>query len=211
MSELYQEMTQTHEPVAYLSGSPQSFEYRVQKLLIDNSGFPEGEFFLNNWLSLNNWINWKSIRKFKSEELVDLAIRSDLPFLMIGDDEQVDPEVYLDFQRKYPAQRTVEIYIHRVKGRTLPEGVIPFTSAFDIALHEYEKGRLSLTSVMRVGHAVMTQGGEDRLFPSFKVCPKVFSSILGPHALTDHTLGELTQKIDYYIQEFCNLATHRFE
>lgn len=162
MPELYQEWAQGR-PFVILSSSPLWIRGKIERFL-DRHGFPDREILLRDWL------RQKDILAYKTEAIASLGDRQDQAFIFIGDDAEFDPEVFHRFREKHP-ERTLAIYIRRMRGRPLPDGVIPFHSAFEIALSELKVGRLKIPQVIRVGKAVLDQNDSDLIIPYFASLP----------------------------------------
>lgn len=218
MSELVQILAEKAKSITYLSGSPQSLNDRLEHLLVEEYRFPHGEFILNNWLK------FQSTRGFKAGQLQRMATQSTLPFLLIGDDTQSDPEVFVAFRDAQMransdgqpsglgggrSGRTTGIYIHQVKRRPLPDGVVGYTSAFDLALHEVEAGRIQPEAAIHLGEVIVNTQHPELLFPYFKVCPEDDSLLVGlspdlwPVTSANAELVAESQKVSAFIRSYC--------
>ncbi|MBC7386710.1 MAG: DUF2183 domain-containing protein [Cryobacterium sp.] len=162
MAELFQEWT-GDRPFILLSSSPIWIRKKIARFL-DYYGFPEREIWLRDW------IKEKDIKGFKSAALDKIEARGDSGFIFIGDDAEYDPEVFARFRERNP-DRTLAIYIRRMRGRPLPAGVIPFHSAFEIAISELDAGRLNVSSVTRVGKAIIDERVPEQVIPYFAAPP----------------------------------------
>ena len=162
MSELYQEWS-AGNPFIVLSSSPRLIAGKIGRFL-DRHGFPSREIWLRDWLKQ------KDIRLYKIAALRKLEARDERGFIFIGDDGEYDPEVFASFRERNPG-RTLAIYIRRMRGRPLPEGVIPFHSAIEIALAELAAGRLKTPQVARIGKAVAEERSGDQIIPYFASQP----------------------------------------
>lgn len=162
MSELYQEWTGGH-PFVIISSSPRMIAGKIGRFL-DRHAFPAREIWLRDWLKQ------KDIRRYKIESLRRLEERPEKAFIFVGDDAEFDPEVFAGFRERNP-ERTLAIYIRRMRGRPLPDGVVPFHSALEIALAELEAGRLKIPQVSRVGKAIVDHGDVDQIIPYFASSP----------------------------------------
>jgi len=131
----------------------------------------------------NEWLDHAF--EYKTARLNALYGSSDARFLMIGDDTEADAAVYLQFS-KWPDD---PIYIRRVSGKTLPEACVPprctmFVTAYDIALHEFRRGRLDESQAATVGIDVLT-ANDRSLLPHFQQCPAQFEPVADlPGSLT---------------------------
>ena len=162
MAELFQEWSSGH-PFVILSSSPRVIEGKIGRFL-DRHGYPKREIWLRDWL------RQKDIRRYKYDSLLKLEARPESAFIFIGDDAEYDPEVFAEFRDRNPT-RTLAIYIRRMRGRPLPDGVVAFHSALEIALSELEAGRLKVPQVSRIGKAILDYGDADHIIPYFASSP----------------------------------------
>lgn len=102
-------------PMLYVSRGPWSI-YEVLELFFNLNRIPAGPvLFLREWgISLKR--PWpRKAEDHKIEVICNmLALYNDLPFILIGDSGQHDPEIYTEIVRVYP-ERVRAIYIRRVK------------------------------------------------------------------------------------------------
>lgn len=199
MKELLKELGGRADRVTYLSGAPQKLEFYTHELLVKENGFPEGGFVFNNW-----W-QWKNSMIFKKEQLPILAGEAQLPVILIGDDTEYDPEVYSEFSKADPS-RTLKIYIHRVVGRELPEGVYPFSTAFEVALLEMSEGRLRSDQVIQVGKAILDSSHPEDLFPFFKNCPQGMSEVHSILSAATEEVRQLAENLEQFVLPVCHTA-----
>src|SRR3712207_2087289 len=101
----------------YVSRAPWGI-YDMLGEFFDLHGIPVGPIlFLREW-----GVSWKSPLPRKAEdhkrELIHnmLALYSDLPFILIGDSGQHDPEVYRQIVEEHPG-RVLAVYIRNVSRR----------------------------------------------------------------------------------------------
>ena len=101
-------------PMLYVSRGPWSI-YEVLEEFFNLHRIPVGPvLFLREWgLTLQRPLPKRS--KDHKEELIDRMVEKyyDLPFILIGDSGQHDPEIYADVIRKYP-DRVMAVYIRDV-------------------------------------------------------------------------------------------------
>lgn len=162
MAELYQEWTHG-KPFVLLSSSPNAIRGKIERFL-DRHEYPPREIWLRDW------IRQKDIRLYKTGALNALASRPEPGLIFVGDDAEYDPEVFAGFRDRNPG-RVLAIYIRRMRGRPLPEGVVPFHSAFEIALSELAADRLRLPQAARIGKAIIDYGDSDHIIPYFASLP----------------------------------------
>jgi phosphatidate phosphatase APP1 len=105
-------------PMLYVSRAPWGI-YNVLEEFFDLNGIPVGPIlFLREW-----GISWTSPLPRKAEdhkrELIHnmLALYSDLPFILIGDSGQHDPEIYRRIVEEHPG-RVLAVYIRNVSRST---------------------------------------------------------------------------------------------
>jgi phosphatidate phosphatase APP1 len=101
-------------PMLYVSRAPWGI-YEVLEALFDRHGIPIGPIlFLREW-----GVSWASPLPRKAEdhkrELIHnmLALYDDLPFVLIGDSGQHDPEIYRQIVEEHPG-RVLAVYIRNV-------------------------------------------------------------------------------------------------
>jgi phosphatidate phosphatase APP1 len=106
----------------YVSNSEANL-YPMIRLFLEHQGLPLGPLFLKSFRK------WKSIfkrkrkrdkgyhKKEKIQMLLDIF--PDMKFVLIGDDSQLDPEIYTYFAQKYP-ERIKEILIRHVSNKITP-------------------------------------------------------------------------------------------
>lgn len=182
MAELYQEWT-PGRPFIVLSSSPVWIREKIGRFL-DRHGYPKREILLRDWL------RQKDILAYKTHALSLLEDHPNQAFIFIGDDSEFDPEVFDRFRKKNPG-RTLAIYIRRMRGRPLPEGVIPFHSAFEIALAELDAGRIKIPQAARIGKTILDQRDSELIIPYFAALPTdIYLSNRFP------TLEKLTENIN---------------
>lgn len=146
MAVLYREMNPS---LVFISASPQFLEGRLRRTLVERGQFPPARFVLRDW-----WAE-RDVAAFKQAHIETSCRACSLPVVLVGDDTERDPEVFLNAASHQTPGRVVAIYIRQNVGRPLPAGVVPFRTAFDIALSEHLRGRLSVASSLRVGRAVL--------------------------------------------------------
>jgi hypothetical protein len=164
MAALYRELD---ADVVFVSASPKLVEPHLRRTLIERAGFPPARFVLRDWS------RERDTAAFKRQHLQALAAASPRPVILVGDDTEQDPELFLEVAAAQPPGRVAAIYIRRNLHRDLPKGVIPFVTAFEVAVHEVTAGRLSPEAAVRVGEATLTGAGDEgrRLYPPFYRCP----------------------------------------
>lgn len=117
--------------------------------------------------------------------------------LLIGDDVDLDPEIYQRVGQDFPG-RIEAIYIHVVNGRAKPEGSISYFTSFDLALWEGLAGRMNMNGVSEILKSVASEKQMKNIFPDFAVCPEIavfewqLRTVFMPEALS------LSQKIESF-------------
>lgn len=166
-----------HNPMLYVSRAPWSL-YDVLDEFFNLHGIPVGPIlFLREWgLSLRHPLP----RRAKDHKLAlirhMLSLYSDLPFILIGDSGQRDPEIYAQLVRQYP-RRVLAIYIRNVSrhperpraietlaGQVVEAGssLLLAADSFAMAEHAAERGLISSEALsVIVAERVEQQGGPD--------------------------------------------------
>jgi phosphatidate phosphatase APP1 len=139
-------------PIFYVSNS----EWNLYDLLDDFCAFnefPKGVFMLkeviNNPINLFKSGSAKTLHKYEALDFLFNTI-TNLPFILIGDSGQHDPELYLNFAKKYP-ERIHAVYIRSIKNgfknpdiikefKELGVDLLLVENTFEAAKHAYKKG-----------------------------------------------------------------------
>jgi phosphatidate phosphatase APP1 len=106
--ELYQELAAGVNPVFYVSSSPWNLHGFLVAFL-RHRGFPLGPVLLRDLLG--TWAGHEQ-KHDRIREVLDL--HPDLPFVLLGDSGEHDPEIYADIVREYPG-RILAVYIREVR------------------------------------------------------------------------------------------------
>lgn len=156
------ELAKSYSPTLYiLSASPSFMESKIRSTLRLH------EIAYKRLILRSNIFEDKFSYKVKEIKRIMDASRDD--FILIGDDFGMDPEVYAEIERLYPA-RVLGIYIHKVKGRDFKDGVTYYTS-FDLFLREFESGRMEAASVEKGINALNREKNMEMIFPRKAFCP----------------------------------------
>ncbi len=153
-------------PFFYVSSSP----WNLHDFLIHflrHRGFPEGPLLLRDLLGSSPQRSHVTHKLGRIAEVLDL--HPDLPFVLIGDSGQHDPEIYADVVRQHPG-RILAVYIREVRldpGDGRVEAVaetwdahVPLVVAADsaaVARHAAELGLVTLETAEAIVAA--TSGG----------------------------------------------------
>jgi len=195
------------QALTLLSGSPLFLEGALYDLLVRENHIPASHLVLRDWFSDG------PTKQFKMRKLKRLATISVLPLLLIGDDTEHDPEAYTEFQSSVPNARVLRAYIHQVRKRALPFGATPYYTAFDIALNEFEDGRLSSEQVILIGTDILTHFDGEYLFPDYTHCPEseLIDKPIGTHAQNDERIAALNKQLSAKIFRYCTVRNaHRY-
>jgi phosphatidate phosphatase APP1 len=150
-AELYRDLAEGGNPFFYVSSSPWNLHAFLLAFLRHHA-FPRGPVLLRDLLGTTSGREQKGGR---IEEV--LALHPDLPFVLIGDSGEKDPQVYAQAVRDHPG-RIVAVYIREVRldpGDGRVEEVsdawdhdVPFVLAADseaVRRHAVELGLLRVT------------------------------------------------------------------
>jgi phosphatidate phosphatase APP1 len=111
----YQTLHQDVNPVFYVSSSPWNV-YDVLLQFLELNTIPMGPLLLRDWgLSADEILPSNHVKHKLSTIRQILQTYPDLPFLLMGDSGQEDPEIYKQIVKDYPS-RILGIYIRDVPG-----------------------------------------------------------------------------------------------
>lgn len=100
-------------PIFYVSHSPWNL-YRYLELFLRQNNFPKGPILLR---SLSNFLKKKSQseKPQKQKEILNLLkTYPELPFILIGDSGEHDPDIYMEIAEEFP-DRILAIYLRSEK------------------------------------------------------------------------------------------------
>jgi len=102
-------------PIFYVSHSPWNL-YRYLELFLRQNDFPKGPILLR---SFSNFLKRKpqDEKPQKQKEIINLLkTYPDLPFILIGDSGEHDPDIYIEIAEEFP-DRILAIYLRSVKHK----------------------------------------------------------------------------------------------
>jgi phosphatidate phosphatase APP1 len=171
-------------PMLYVSRAPWGI-YDMLDEFFTLHGIPVGPvLFLREW-----GVSWKSPLPRKAEEhkreLISnmLALYRDLPFILIGDSGQHDPEVYREIVEKHPG-RVLAVYIRNVSRdanriREIEElatavaaagsSMVLAADSVAIAEHAAKLGLIAPEAILAVASEKTAQGGTEPLVDTQQV------------------------------------------
>jgi phosphatidate phosphatase APP1 len=190
----FEESCASDSVLSVVSASPFFLKSRVAKLLTFHQ-FPSFDVHLRPLMEKN--------RDFKVRVLTKIFETKPGPFLLFGDDIHEDPEIYQAIKDKYP-DKILDIYIHGVKKRDLPEGQINYLTAFDLAIKEYQKGRVSLDVLQEIGFSLMNSSPW-KVIPLYGHCPLTIDFMAFYEEIP---YPQLVEKIQKRILEMCRARTY---
>lgn len=160
-----------------VSGSPKILTIPVHRLLIENDIRADEVYLVG-----------KSEKKLSA--ILKLVEDIEDEVVLIGDDQERDPEFYEKAQNAFP-DKIKAIYIHQVKAQTLPAGQRGFYTAYEVALWESNDGRLGRHIPAEVqsqieqkldlnpGDRSVSRRVSERLIPEWQKCfPKGKDTVL---------------------------------
>jgi phosphatidate phosphatase APP1 len=153
-----------NNPVFYVSSSPWNL-YDVLSELLALREMPEGPIMLRDWGLSERELLPTSHGAHKMEAIRDIVeLYPTLPFVLIGDSGQEDPEIYREVVSRYPS-RILAIYIRsvtpdsaraeriRALGREVSEARSELLLAEDsseVAAHALDRGWIDAAALERV-------------------------------------------------------------
>ncbi len=185
------EMNHSVNGLYILTASPKILNSRVKKF-IKHHNLDVKQLFMRSLIDNKEAYKLSIIRSLIKDNPGET-------FILIGDDSHSDHTVYAQILKESP-DAVAAIYVHRVINRALPTGVTGYFTAYDLAVHEYQAGRMSLEQASILGEKFLKHAKLNSYFPSFAYCPKQtsdFSHIEG------NDLAEMTKKIQVKILRYC--------
>lgn len=161
-----------------LSASPGLLRGRIMSALLYNDiRFDE--------LITRSFFGSEDKLSFKKNSIQRLFNNSQDTFLLIGDDVELDPDIYMKMRELNP-QKVKSIYIHNIINRKFyfNQNITSYITAFDIAIAEYKANRMTYDQALSIGEEVLNTPTYKmkELIPGFAHCPKSpgdFPSFLG--------------------------------
>ncbi len=150
---------------------------------------------------LRNLISERNKKQYKIESIKGILEATDNEtFILIGDNTELDAEIYLEIKRQYPA-RIAQIYIRKIKDTKMSKEVIPFYTVFDIALSEFIAGRMNEVQVYQMANPILEDSGLVDYLPYFAFCPKMESDF---RTQQFSPLNELSLQVRTKIISYCS-------
>jgi len=150
----------------FVTNAPTFLEPLKLKFL-GNFNFPKKH------LSLRNYFEYSSPLKYKSETISQIMSEHEGNYILFGDNTEKDPEAYETVKLQFN-HRVTEIYIHEVTSREIPNGQKSYLTAYDIAIDEYLKNRLTQVQVKRIGEEILKDSTREEIQPAYAYCPPRF-------------------------------------
>ncbi len=122
--------------IIFVSGSPKIIKRSIQELFKSHQIQADGVFLENG--SKNKISRLHELIKNLQDEVV-----------LLGDDQEHDPDFYQQLKHRYP-DKIKAIYIHQLNNRIPYKGQRGFITAYELALFEEAAGRLNQKAVENV-------------------------------------------------------------
>lgn len=191
MTELYEHMQSLYvDRTVVLTASPGLVRGNIEKLL-DKYNLYVDQLITRNLRTESDKFAYKY-----NNVVEQLTAHPNMKAILVGDDSGEDHEIYHKIKEDFPG-RVLAIYIRPVKGKILPEGVTKYISSFDIALSEYNAGRLGYTELRDIADLVATHGKDKEIIPKKSYCPKSGS-------ISTEGVEELVRVVKDRIVEICS-------
>lgn len=164
ISELWMGMESYTNEKHILSASPTVLRLKIQTTL------KKRQISYDSIILKNPLINEDKLT-YKIRMIEEIMKTNTDDFIFLGDDVGMDPEVYDYFVKKYP-HKVLSVYIRPVKNRKIPDSAKIYYTNFDIALSEYEQGRMSASWVETVADRLVETTKLTHVIPEFAHCPE---------------------------------------
>lgn len=187
--ELVQTLEKESEGFYVLTNSPNIFRDNIEKLLEKFDIVPVD-------LSTRSLTDDSDKFKYKYNYIAKKIEETGKSVILFGDDVGEDPEVYVKIKKDFPG-KVKAIYIHVIEDRKLPEGVQKYHTFLDIALFEYESGRLNLSQVTEMDE-LFNSVKMKKVFPKFKHCPENWWRVVG-----EGEISSLVENMTEKVIKFC--------
>lgn len=196
MAVLYSEISKNESDPRFslVSGIGTWFEGRVDALL-KKDGYPSRRLYLRNWITQMN------LEKFKLDRVSEIIeTHSARKFIIVFDNSDVSIRLADQLMDKFP-DKIQAVYLHQIVDKKTPARAHSYHTAFDIALGEYQNGRLDEDSVKIVANEVLQEKRLDALIPSYAACPRAPSS--NDSALPQE-IATLRAQVDSHLHSLCS-------
>ena len=191
MSELYRVIaddSSTTPSLFVVSATSSGFEGRALRLL-QAEKYPEARLYFRNW------ITEMSTRKFKLARIGGLlATHPQRKFIAVLDNSDASVELAELLRRQFP-DRFAAIYLRATVKRGLPAGTTGFITAYEIAAHEFQAGRMTREHVERVARAIIDETVDERLVPPYAHCPGDFDPCTGTESTIERVCADVRAKV----------------
>ena len=177
MPQLLNGMGNNAEKLIVLTGSPEFIRPLVKKTL-RKSNLKYDQLITKDKRELHELgvLPWGKLDKpstyyYKIYKISQILITNpESNILLLGDDAGGDPEVFLEIAKIFPG-RVDATYIRAIKNRNLPDGMVKFVSAYDVAWLEMLAGRLDKDKLPNILKEIMTAKNFRTTIPNFAYCP----------------------------------------
>lgn len=163
MPELMNEMASYTNALFYVSASPKIVNSRIRKFFNVNDLKVSG-FYTRSLSQLGDKV------KFKINAITDILNTTEEDVILMGDDSELDPEVYVKIQELFP-NRVQAVYIHNVYNAEKKTEANSYFTAFDIAVSEYLDQRMDFAQVTTIATDILFEKDLSKYIPSFAHCP----------------------------------------
>lgn len=182
--------------VIFVSSRSDIFKSNIEELLLEN-GVPYLEVYTQGL-----W-EFSSDYAYKLHTIKRILNTTRQKVILIGDDEGVDEEVYLQVAKDFP-EKVERIYLREVKGEVLSSALVwPFTNAYDLAVAEYRAGRLGMSALKDIAKDIISEEKLHKVFPQRMTCQKVLEKL---NARDDRhpLLASMTENVRAKVYDYCD-------
>ena len=77
--------------------------------------------------------------------------------------------------------------------------VIIYSTAFEIALNEFQKGRITADELDKVAKSILAETNKEKIFPQYSICPNFVNAC----NTVDAKIAKTCEKVIKHLSTFC--------
>ena len=178
----------SRQGLTVLTASPKIISPSIRRLLSKND--------IYNYELITRPLNEKTL-EYKISRVNQVSIAKDKPLILVGDDTSKDPDAYYHFAQKNP-QHHLATYIHNVRNRPTLDGQINYITSYEVAIHEYNAGRINERDALTVGLLILSSA-EYGIVPRYGHCPLVYDL----PTTSSEELQQISRQVTKKVESIC--------